>query len=197
MVPDWRPSRPLSRGPTLLAASGPIEWHGAHFRNEVSPAAASWASAAPVDTTSPTAATNATLISHPPGHLFRASGMAPLKALPTTNAPPRMVRMALLRPPVNGESLRIGAAPQCLSDACRPKAEPAPRMSISSGCRSALEHFSINLILALCHCPPGLDPGTDGQSSITGRCYQTARPIPGSSPGRATTAHRATRPKML
>src|SRR5262249_49945467 len=36
--------------------------------------------------------------------LFRASGMAPLKALPTMNAPPRMVRMAFLGPPVNGES---------------------------------------------------------------------------------------------
>src|SRR5260370_25442058 len=86
MVPDWRPSRPLSRGPTLFAASGPIEWHGAHFRNELSPAVTSWASAAPVDTTSPTAATNATLICI---LLVIISGLrdGALNPLPTTNAP--------------------------------------------------------------------------------------------------------------
>jgi hypothetical protein len=67
-----------------------------------------------------------------------------LKALPTTNAPPQVVRMALLRPPVNGESPGIGVASQCLSNACRLESEPAPWMSISSGWRSALEHFSIN-----------------------------------------------------
>src|SRR5215813_556603 len=103
MLPAGRPFRPLSTGPTLLVASGPIEWHGAHFRNDVSPAVTSWASAAPVDTASPTAATNATLISHPPDRYFGPPGWRP-PALPTTNAPPQIVRMALLRPPVNGES---------------------------------------------------------------------------------------------
>src|SRR6516225_2674313 len=49
-------------GPTLLAASGPIEWHGAHFRNDCSPAATSWASTVPVDRTRPTAANARCLI---------------------------------------------------------------------------------------------------------------------------------------
>src|SRR5258708_4798844 len=57
---------PLSSGPTLLAASGPMLWQGAHLRNELSPAATSWANAAPVDTTSPTATnTNCLILTSP------------------------------------------------------------------------------------------------------------------------------------
>src|SRR6266849_2321776 len=40
---------------------------------------------------------------HPPGNYFGPPGWRP-QALPTTNAPPTMIRMAFLRPPVNGKS---------------------------------------------------------------------------------------------
>src|SRR6185503_918762 len=43
MVPDFRPSSPLSTGPTRFFASGPTRWQGRHFLNEVSPAARSCA----------------------------------------------------------------------------------------------------------------------------------------------------------
>src|SRR5262249_28250370 len=45
-VPDFRPSNPFNSGPTLFAAPSPTAWHGAHLRNDVSPAATSCASAA-------------------------------------------------------------------------------------------------------------------------------------------------------
>src|SRR3954447_9008366 len=48
MVPDLRPSRPLSSGPTLLRASSPTEWQGLHLRKDCSPAARSWAFAIPI-----------------------------------------------------------------------------------------------------------------------------------------------------
>src|ERR1043165_10054479 len=47
MVPDLRPSSPLSTGPTLFLASAPTEWQGRHFLNEFSPAARSCAEALP------------------------------------------------------------------------------------------------------------------------------------------------------
>jgi hypothetical protein len=40
-VPALRPSRPLRMGPILFFASSPTVWHGWHFVNAVSPAAAS------------------------------------------------------------------------------------------------------------------------------------------------------------
>src|ERR1700694_5801388 len=46
MVPDLRPSRPLSTGPTLFLAPSPTAWQGRHFLNEFSPAARSWLNAA-------------------------------------------------------------------------------------------------------------------------------------------------------
>src|SRR5215216_772468 len=52
MVPDLRPSSPLSTGPTLFLASSPTEWHGRHFLNDCSPAATSWANAPPVEAAS-------------------------------------------------------------------------------------------------------------------------------------------------
>src|ERR1043165_6515453 len=51
MVPDLRPSSPLSTGPTLFLASSPTEWHGRHFLNEFSPAARSCAEAQALDAT--------------------------------------------------------------------------------------------------------------------------------------------------
>src|SRR5437868_12994281 len=49
MVPEWRPSRPLSTGPTLFFAPSPTAWHARHFLNDCSPAATSCAATAPVD----------------------------------------------------------------------------------------------------------------------------------------------------
>src|SRR5262245_6915069 len=49
MVPEWRPSSPLSTGPTLFFAVGPTSWHGAHFLNEVAPALRSCAIARPAE----------------------------------------------------------------------------------------------------------------------------------------------------
>src|SRR5689334_714438 len=45
MLPEWRPSRPLSTGPTLFLAPSPMAWQARHLLNEVLPAAASCASA--------------------------------------------------------------------------------------------------------------------------------------------------------
>ena len=44
-LPDFRPSIPLSSGPTLFLAPSPIAWHGRHLLNEDLPAATSCASA--------------------------------------------------------------------------------------------------------------------------------------------------------
>src|SRR3977135_4325162 len=52
MVPDLRPSSPLSTGPTLFLASSPTAWQGRHFLNASPPAATSWAKAAPADAAS-------------------------------------------------------------------------------------------------------------------------------------------------
>ena len=46
MVPDLRPSSPLSTGPTLFLALSPTAWQARHLLNEVLPAATSCASAA-------------------------------------------------------------------------------------------------------------------------------------------------------
>src|SRR4029079_1727912 len=48
MVPDLRPSRPLSAGPTLFFASSPTAWQGLHLRKDCSPAARSCAFAIPI-----------------------------------------------------------------------------------------------------------------------------------------------------
>src|SRR5882724_12856131 len=56
MVPDLRPSRPLSTGPTLFLAPSPTEWQGRHFLNEFSPAATSCARAPADEPTTMTAA---------------------------------------------------------------------------------------------------------------------------------------------
>ena len=45
-MPDLRPSRPLSSGPTLFLAPSPIAWQARHLLNDDLPAAASCASAA-------------------------------------------------------------------------------------------------------------------------------------------------------
>src|SRR5215813_3059691 len=45
MLPEWRPSRPLSTGPTLFLAPSPMAWQARHLLNEVFPASASCASA--------------------------------------------------------------------------------------------------------------------------------------------------------
>src|SRR6266852_385368 len=62
-LPDLRPSRPLSSGPTLFLASAPTAWQGRHFLKDVSPAATSWAWAFAPDTTK-AAATTKILIMH-------------------------------------------------------------------------------------------------------------------------------------
>src|SRR5215813_2694339 len=57
---------PLSSGPTLFFASGPTEWHGRHFLNEVSPAARSCASAgAEVTAITAAASTNSLVMGGP------------------------------------------------------------------------------------------------------------------------------------
>src|ERR1700756_3828978 len=43
MLPDLRPSMPLSTGPTLFLAPSPIAWQARHLLNDVLPAAASCA----------------------------------------------------------------------------------------------------------------------------------------------------------
>src|SRR6185436_11342243 len=65
MVPDLRPSRPLSNGPTRFLAASPTVWQAAHFLNEVSPAATSPASATPTDPRSTAPATAMVLIMYP------------------------------------------------------------------------------------------------------------------------------------
>src|SRR5215510_7923006 len=45
MLPDLRPSRPLSTGPTLFLAPSPTAWQARHLLNDVLPASASCASA--------------------------------------------------------------------------------------------------------------------------------------------------------
>src|SRR5262249_1777862 len=61
-LPAWRPSRPLSSGPTLFFAPSPTEWQGRHFLNDCSPAATSCAEAAAVEAASANAARTTGLI---------------------------------------------------------------------------------------------------------------------------------------
>src|SRR5215471_21489573 len=44
-VPAWRPSRPLSSGPTLFSALGPTAWQGRHLKKERWPFSTSCAAA--------------------------------------------------------------------------------------------------------------------------------------------------------
>src|SRR5665811_263721 len=81
-TPALRPSRPLSSGPILFFAPGPIEWHTWHFLNTFAPFLTSCAKLAPVDVAINTAAAINFFISVSPfGHwrqLRRSVGSTPL-----------------------------------------------------------------------------------------------------------------------